>query len=174
MQTLEIFESELLSSRKVMSTKSRHLRGCLDTNFNTRVRKICTANNGDSRCEHSSRHDETIDILTIAQFVVYQEIWCAPYPQYIVKVLRWGTKNLDFPAQIIVFFVFLFQLVIRIAFVYSFEGGQDFFFFFSVLFHENVGRIFLETTIYAGLSKKKWTPFESFGCTLRERELHTI
>ena len=37
---------------------------------------------------------------------------------------RGGTQDLDFPTQIIVFFSFLFQDVIRIAFVYSFEGGQ--------------------------------------------------
>ena len=33
------------------------------------------------------RHGETIDILTIAQFVVYQEK-CVYDPQYKVKMLR--------------------------------------------------------------------------------------
>ena len=42
MQTLEFFVSELVSSRNVMSSKSRHLRKCLDTNLFTRVPKICT------------------------------------------------------------------------------------------------------------------------------------
>ena len=74
MQTLEFFESELLSSRKSMSSKFQHLLGCLDTKFCTKARKKCTAVDlAYSWCKYSSRHDETIDILAIAKFVVYQE-----------------------------------------------------------------------------------------------------
>lgn len=73
MQTLDVFESELFLPRTIMS-KSLHLPGCLDTSFCVRGRKLSAADSADSRCEHFSRHDETIDGFTIAQFIVYQEI----------------------------------------------------------------------------------------------------
>ena len=36
-------------------------------------------------------------------------------------------------------------------------------------FGQNLGWVFLETTLYARLPPKtKWSPFEPFGCTLKE------
>ena len=63
---LEFLESEMISSRNAMSSKSRHLRRYLDATVYTKLRKICTAGDADSRCEHSLRHGKTIDILTFA------------------------------------------------------------------------------------------------------------
>ena len=63
---LEILESEMISSRNAMSSKSGHLRRYVDTTVYTKLRKICTADDADSRCKHSLRHGKTIDILTFA------------------------------------------------------------------------------------------------------------
>ena len=60
---LEFLESEMISSRNAMSSKSRHLRRYLDATVYTKLRKICTAGDADSRCEHSLRHGKTIDVL---------------------------------------------------------------------------------------------------------------
>ena len=60
---LEILESEMISSRNAMSSKSRHLRRCLHTTVHTKLRKLCSADDADSPCELSLRHDETIHIL---------------------------------------------------------------------------------------------------------------
>ena len=51
-----------------ISSKFRHVWRCLDTinAVHTTLRKLCTADDADSRCEHSLRHDETIDIPIIA------------------------------------------------------------------------------------------------------------
>ena len=38
-----------------------------------------------NRCESSFRHDETVDTLTIAQFVVDQRIWHPYDPLYLVQ-----------------------------------------------------------------------------------------
>ena len=63
---LELLESEMISSRNVMSSKSPHVRRCLDTTVQTKLRNLCTADGDDSRCEHSLRHDRTIDVFPIA------------------------------------------------------------------------------------------------------------
>ena len=64
---LQFVESEMISSRNhvVMLSKSRLAR-CLDTTVHTKLRKLCTAEDADSRCGHSVRHDKAIDILPIA------------------------------------------------------------------------------------------------------------
>ena len=74
LRMLELLEFEMILWRNAMSSKSRHVRRSLDTTVHTKLRKLCSADNADSRCEHSLRHDKTIDILPIASFVVYQEI----------------------------------------------------------------------------------------------------
>ena len=58
-------EAEIIS-RNVMSSKSRHVRRNLHTAVYTKLRKLCTADDADSRCQHSLREDETTDILPIA------------------------------------------------------------------------------------------------------------
>ena len=69
-------------------------------------------------------------------------------------------------------FSFLFQHVIRIAFVYSFKGVKFCFSCSSFTFLAKTSAGFLwEQPCTPTFEKKKLTPFESFGCTLRE--LHT-
>ena len=70
-----------------MSSKSRHVRRHIDTKVHTKVRKICSVEDADTWCGHSLRHYETIDTLTIAEFVVCQEIRRVDDPQYKVKIL---------------------------------------------------------------------------------------
>lgn len=96
-------ESELMSFRNVMWIESHRARGCLYTAVHINHWKNCTAGNADSRCERSLRHTETTDILAIALFVVYQDIWSANDTPYKVKMLRWTTDNPDFLAQFIFF-----------------------------------------------------------------------
>ena len=76
----------------------------------TKVRKFCAVDGADTWCEHSVRHYEAIHILTIAWFVVCQEIWRVYGRQYKVKILRWATQNPVFAAQ---FFEFWAELLTR-------------------------------------------------------------
>ena len=53
----------------------------------TKVQKSCVMDFVQNRCESSLRHGETVDILTIAQFVAGQKRWRAYDPLYEVKIL---------------------------------------------------------------------------------------
>ena len=59
MRTLQLLESELVSSRKAMPSESRLVRRCFDTNVYS---KPCKVDDAASRCENSSRQGEMIDI----------------------------------------------------------------------------------------------------------------
>ena len=172
MQTLEFFESGLFSSRKA-SSKSRHLQGCLDTNFYMRVRKICTADDADSRCEHIPRGMPKRLISSPSP----NSLSIKKYDLPRIRNTKWRyygrTQNMNFPAQIIVFF-FFFAARDSHCFRLQLQRGCIVFRFFPLLFGENVGRVFMQTTIYANLWKKEsLTPFESFG-TLRELHKKTV
>ena len=77
-----------------------------------------------------------------------------------------GFPNPNYP-----FFKSCFQHMIRIAFVYSFKAGQVFLFFFPHFSAKTCSGYFLTRPYTPAIEKKNLTPFESFGCTLRE--LHT-
>ena len=64
--SLEFLESVLISSRKL---RKPHLPSA-NTKVYTKIRQTIA----DTRCEHSVRHGQTIDIVTIAKFVLHQEI----------------------------------------------------------------------------------------------------
>ena len=153
MQTLEFFESELLSSTNV-SSKSRHLRGYLDTNFCTRVRKICTADDADSRCGtflEACRNDRYPHHRLIRR--LSRNMTC-PTSAIQSEDTTMGDTKTGFPSPSYRFFFifFFFQHVICIAFCLQLQRGSSFVYrLFPLLFGENVGRVFLETTIYAHL-----------------------
>ena len=107
----------------------------------------------------------------------YQEIWRAQYPQYNICNTMWrqydgGHKN---GIALLFFFHFFFSTWFASLSCTASKGVRFCFSFFSLLFGENVGRIFLEPAIYAHLWKtKKLTLFESFGCTLRELHINFL
>ena len=150
-RTLEFFESELFSAGKVVSSKSRHLRGCLDSNF-------C----GSPKTLHSGW-----GWFSVRTFLEAYRNDRYPYHRLICSLRRnmtcpisalqsedstMGDTKSGFPSPICRFFRFFFQHVIRIAFVYSFKGGQVFIFVFF--------RYFLAKTSTRFFSKRphEYTP----------------
>ena len=49
-----------------MPKKYRHVRIYIDVKVYTKVRKMCDADDAETRFGHSLRQDETVDILEIA------------------------------------------------------------------------------------------------------------
>ena len=63
LHVLHLFESEMNSSINDRLSKYRHVMRYFDTTVHTNLRKLCTADDADSQCEHSVRHSKTIDIF---------------------------------------------------------------------------------------------------------------
>ena len=95
---------------------------------------------------------------------LYQELWRAQYPPYIVKIFRWRTKSgCPSPNHPLFFHIVLTRNSHR--FRPQLQNIEV-----SLLFLAKIRAVwFFETNIYSRLqSKKTMCPFESFGFTLKQ------
>ena len=91
---VEKIHAKIISSRAVI----------VDTKASTKVWKMRSTDDAQTRCEYSLEYGESIDMFAIASFVFYR------YRAHKIDTIRWATQNSGFGIQ---FFVFRSKLLTR-------------------------------------------------------------
>ena len=133
-------ESELVLSRNPMLISSRQVRrlSILTSTRCTEVRNARTADDAETRYEHSLRHGESIDISSASPQSLHIKKYCVNIiPNTTLRYIDERHQTPDFGSLFCLAFDSNFWPVIRSAFIQTFKRVPFCFFIFYVLFRPN-------------------------------------